>query len=403
MRQASPISCFVDMPGGEIPLDEAVAHTLLPMGRNGEDQGSEDSITFGGYFQAVGRILSENGFAIPMAGVRHLLGEELEVTQVREWRVIAEKHGAFYHPARLEAITDQGTAVMAVNVALSDAGRAAAKREYALLSGLHGEFGQSFVPAAYGWGHAPCPMGREGVVEAEAFFCQWYDAYCEFHLSRNPASQMQEIVVWDNTRGHFFLTPDQAAALYEKAAAILSYYYDPATFNQIFPWHHAAGDFVVRVLENCLDVRLITVRQYEGMIEADSPDLETRVEAALYFLVNLSLHMRLDRLDGTGDLVWAEAASVYPTLRGAFKGLALRGLDKGRDRDFAQALLAISRDLPAAYWERLCFQLIGACSPQSPDRHLLLAHGREHAQALVEALSKSKMDPFFVDKGAMLL
>ena len=69
--------------------------------------------------------------------------------------------------------------------------------------------------------------------------------------------------------------------------------------------------------ENNLDVRLITARQYLGMMEAEpETDLETRLEAALYFIANLTMHMRLDRLDGTGDLAWADAASVYPTLRG---------------------------------------------------------------------------------------
>lgn len=404
MSRTPSISYYVAMPGGELPLNDEVARTLLPMERSGRELPAEASVTFGGYFQSLGKMLSDNHFALPLAGVRHQLGEDAQADQVREWRVVAEKHGAFYHPARVEAVTDRGTALIAANVALSDSGIAAASREFEVLDSLGRGFSRSFTPAAYGKGRAPCLLSQGGVVEAEAFFCQWYEGYCEFHLSCNPASQAQEIVVWDNAHGHFFMKPCQAAALYEKAAAILAYYYDPGDFRQIFPWHHAAGDFVVKALQDDLDVRLITVRQYQGMLEAEGDtDPETRLEAALYFLVNLTMHMRLDRIDGVGDLAWADGASVYPTLRGAFQGFALRGLDAGQDPEFAAALLGICREMPREYWEELCFQLVAASSPQSPDRPFLLTRGGEHAQALVEAFFKSRKDPFFVDKGAVLL
>ena len=179
-------------------------------------QNSGKDVTFGSYFQALGEILAEDHFALPLTGIRHQLGEDMDASLVREWRVIAEKHGAFYHPARVEAATERGTALIAANVALSDTGRAAAEREFAVLASLKSGFSRSFAPMAYGKGHAPCQKNEGGVMEAEAFFCQWYKGYCEFHLSCNPAGPTQEIVVWDNARGHFFMTPRQAAVLYEK-------------------------------------------------------------------------------------------------------------------------------------------------------------------------------------------
>ncbi|ACL05982.1 conserved hypothetical protein [Desulfatibacillum aliphaticivorans] len=404
MSLAAPILFFAAMPGEVLPLTPEMAVTSLPSKRDGQSSASEGHATFGGYFQALGQMLAEDGFAIPMAGVKSQLGEDLEVSHVREWRVVAEKHGAFYHPARVEAVTERGTAVLAANVALSDPGRAAAEREYALLSALQKGRKQSFIPTPYGLDRTPCPLEGGGSTEAMALFCQWYAGYCEFHLSVNPESGKHGVIVWDNQGGHFFLDQSQAASLYEKAAAILSYYYDPENFRQIFPWHHAAGDFVVKVEDGVTDVRLITVRQYEGMIEAqDGADLESRVEAALYFLANLTMRMRLDRLDGVGDLVLAEDSEVFPCVRGIFQGLASREKESGEKGDFHSILLDICRELPQETWRNLCLELVEASSSQAPDRPLLLAHIEEHAQALVEAFSKSTGGPFFVDKGAVLL
>ena len=154
--------------------------------------------------------------------------------------------------------------VLAANVALSEAGRAAAEREFHLLSGLQEGREHSFIPAAYGLAGAPCTLANGESTEALAFFCQWCEGFCEFHLSVNPQSNDREIIVWDNADGHFFLDQNQTASLYEKTACILACYYDPDDFRQIFPWHHAAGDFVVKVWNGVPDVRLITVRQYQG-------------------------------------------------------------------------------------------------------------------------------------------
>jgi hypothetical protein len=43
---------------------------------------------------------------------------------------------------------------------------------------------------------------------------------------------------------------------------LLTAYYNIDTGEQIFPWHHAAGDFVVTPLAEGFPVKLIAVRGY---------------------------------------------------------------------------------------------------------------------------------------------
>lgn len=73
-------------------------------------------------------------------------------------------------------------------------------------------------------------------------------------------------------------------------------YYNAETFEQIFPWHHAAGDFVIKLQKNNMKMKLITVRQYAPMLEnknetaknnTDS-DIYLMLEAMLVFFLNLS-------------------------------------------------------------------------------------------------------------------
>jgi hypothetical protein len=105
---------------------------------------------------------------------------------------------------------------------------------------------------------------------------------------------------------------------------ILTAYYNPMTFEQIFAWHHAAGDFIVNIDQGRPEVKLITVRRYAPLFENIEPDPETVIQCLQIFLYNLSLRMRLDRLDGVGEMARAPDLVVKATVQGFFKGLNLQ-------------------------------------------------------------------------------
>jgi hypothetical protein len=159
------------------------------------------------------------------------------------------------------------------------------------------------------------------------FLGEWLNNYYEFHISRDPGDNQNKIAVWDSKRGNYFLTTNQSLNLYSQAAGILTRYYNLASLEQICSWHHAAGDFVICLENEKIDLKLITVRRYASTFK-NTDDLknaennaELILQVLLVFFLDLCLKMRLDRLDGVGDIVWADNTAVQGTLIGFLNAL----------------------------------------------------------------------------------
>jgi hypothetical protein len=137
-------------------------------------------------------------------------------------------------------------------------------------------------------------------------------------------------MVWDDVRGRFFLSIEQTKMLYARVSKILTGYYNLESFEQIFSWHHAAGDFVVRVENEKLDLRLVSVRRYEAIFgdqkNTQTPPVDPQriLQALLIYFLNLSIHIRLDRLDGIGEIVWSDSLAVEATLVGFLEALSVK-------------------------------------------------------------------------------
>jgi hypothetical protein len=236
------------------------------------------------------------------------------------------KHGAFYHPARLQvAVKDQRLSFV-VNVAASNHGHRTLSREVKALNRLNDQRPFGWFPTVYSFTSDELPM----------FLGDWFDGFHEFHLTRRPGSDNPAIVVWDGAAVPCLLSETQTAGLYRNAAMILTASYDPISACQIFPWHHAAGDFVVRVKEEGVSVRLITVRDYVPMpgCAAEPDDERSILDALVVFFIHLSLRIRLDRLDGVGEMVWASDRCLAPMVDGFFMGLDLTARMSGFPETF---------------------------------------------------------------------
>ena len=151
---------------------------------------------------------------------------------------------------------------------------------------------------------------------------EWLAGYHEWHASDDPGSGDRKIHLWDYENGYRFLSDVESYELLLQAATILTCYYDQASFRQIYPWHHGAGDFVAKAEPDAISVKLITARQYEPLVQFDQAEEADRLVATIQFLLNLALRMRLDRLDGVGEPVWLEAFAVHSAIDGFFAGLA---------------------------------------------------------------------------------
>lgn len=329
-------------------------------------------VTHGEYFEAVRRYLQNEG-----AG--HLdaaLAAAAPTSPPVAIDVILEKHGEFYHPARIRVATADQTYPLALNVAVTPAGIECMQNETDALRRVAPRLPEGVLPRVYGWSPVETPGGF-GIYLAD-----WFADHHEFHLSIDPRDGVQKMIVWDTDRTPFFLDADLTAAVYRQTAYLLTRAYDPAATTQIYPWHHASGDFILRPQGAEVAVKLITVRQYAstlGAKDASELDAESRLMAAMVFFANLTLRNRLDRLDGTGDLAWADDMAVAATVAG-FK----RAMDEAEDP--LLDLPPLLRSYTVEDWAAL----LGAVGAQyrlmSGEQALLDRHIPDHAASLRTAV-----------------
>lgn len=355
------------------------------MSRQQQPNDSGICVSHGYYFTAVRNFLEKGRSEIIISAVSQHMHREVTSQEIEEIRIFLEKHGEFYHPARIETVL-HGTAIpFVLNVAISDSGKNFIQREYGLLKQLDEDFPCSFLPKVYGQGCVSMTGDEIGM-----FLGEWFQGYNEFHISLDPEDEKHKIVVWDHEHGNFFLTTDQATNFYRQAARILTCYYNVETFEQISSWHHAAGDFVLKCRNDSIDVKLITVRQYRPMFENDSgnenPDAELILEALMVFFLNLAIRMRLDRLDGVGEIVWSDNIALKGTLNGFFEGLALKPLislfSEPLADCFQKHLLACSR----IDFLDLNLSIVETYHPQAPEVPVIRRHLKKHVDNLYNAI-----------------
>lgn len=327
--------------------------------------------TYGDYFEAARDFLLSTGSARLAAG-----GEPQNID------VRLEKHGAFYHPGRVTLSFAGERRHFVLNVAATAAGLAAIQAEYRHLQQLGAKYPVAFLPRVYAFGQSV--PGRKPPLAM--FLGEWFEGFHEFHLSRHPAAADVGLKVWDAAGGDYFLPPTQAPALYRQAAKILTTYYNLETSEQIFAWHHAAGDFVVRSRGGGPELKLVTVRRYAPLFPDLEPEAGTLFEALLLFTLNLSVRMRLDRYDGVGDVAWAPEASVAATLEGVLQGLALQARIGVAPSEVGTIFTAYLKQLTAGAIGGRLQALVARFDPKLPELETVVAGLEAHAAQFVSAV-----------------
>ena len=185
-----------------------------------------------------------------------------------------------------------------------------------------------------------------------------------------------------------------SADLYRQAARILTYYYNVESFEQILSWHHAAGDFVVRIDNADLDIKMISARAYAPLFtnlshpKNGEKDVELILQALLIFFLNLSIRMRLDRYDGVGDIVWADRMAVQCTFDGFFDGLASKP---------TVASMPDSIDRCFRYYLSVCSQedlfdlskgVLKTFHRRAPEVQIVTHHLKEHVEELSRVIGQ---------------
>jgi hypothetical protein len=321
-------SFFISHSKEPVTADSRIWHEPIPLRLDAliKDDGDEESVSHAAYFRAARMFLEANSFEVITRAVSRQLDRNVKAPDIEEIRVCLEKHGEFYHPSRIETIVYQQQLSFVLNVALSETGRRFIEAEFHLLNRLNTEQPLHYLPQAYGFGRAVEAGGQKFAM----FLGQWFDGYHEFHISIDPVDKTPKIMVWDDARDRFFLSVEQTQTLYARVSKILTAYYNLESFEQIFSWHHAAGDFIVRIENEKLDLRLVTVRRYAAIFEKQkniqTPPVDPQqiLQALLIFFLSLSIHMCLDRLDGIGKMVWSDSVAAEATLIGFLEALSIK-------------------------------------------------------------------------------
>ncbi|MCF8125180.1 MAG: hypothetical protein K9J51_03030 [Desulfotignum sp.] len=304
-----------------MPLSGDIAHNRPQVGeqnsRSGKntDQNYPGEFTVGDYFLAARSVLTQNRGRLLARAVEALCGS---CGPINSLDICLVKHGAFYHPLKIKVETQVFPPVyLVLNGAVKDPGVSLIKTEYRFLNQLARQVVPCFIPRVFGADTICCDKG-----ETAFFLGQWFEGFFEFHVTRT--SRGTQVAVWEDDGTRVVISWEQAARIYEKIAYILTLYYDICTGHEIHPWHHAAGDFVVASTEDSFAVRLITVRGFGPLTEmasASSAQGVKQLTCMLFYFLNLTLRMRLDRLDGTGPVVFLPQTVLDATIKGMLEAL----------------------------------------------------------------------------------
>ncbi|BBO89970.1 hypothetical protein [Desulfosarcina ovata] len=293
---------------------------------------SSTAITYQDYFSAVSSFCLADDARRLLAAASRCLERPVSLAELSDISVFLVKHGAFYHPSRLQVDVAGRPLAFVLNVAASADGLASLPLEIQALSRLNAQRPFGWLPEIYDHATMTLPAGKPIAM----FLGSWFNGYHEFHLTRSPGHDDDAIGVWDGATVPRQLTADQTADLYREATMILTACYDPITTRHIFPWHHAAGDFVVNPSKNRPSVRLITVRGLPPITDLapEAMDEAAILESLFVFFIHTSLRMRLDRLDGVGAVAWVPDACLIPMIEGFFQGLDLTARLSGFPESF---------------------------------------------------------------------
>jgi hypothetical protein len=272
-------------------------------------------MSLGHYFESIHRFVLDEKWDNLVAVLNESTQKEIDPENIRQVLIRSEKHGALYHLASIEVLASGVQRKFALSTGVSKRGKDWLNHEFEVIRDLNHATNLPYLPRVYFKGEVTCRTGNEGETMVMSL-AEWFGDYHEWHLSMNEKEGGQQILIWDQAKGYGYASMQESHKIYREASKILTLYYDTRTFSQIYPWHHGAGDFVVKREQGEIEVRLTTARKYEPvMVFMEEAQINPLV-ALIYFFLNLTLQMRLDKLDGTGDVTFSreDLSSILDSL-----------------------------------------------------------------------------------------
>lgn len=335
-------------------------------------------ITIGDYFCAACRFLSENNFLLLKKGLAAVFKKSAPTDQIDRINIFLEKHGAFYHPMKVHVILNEGQSCSFVlNGAVSKPGLSLMEKEVQLITGLNKTYSKSYLPQVFGIDFIQTDKGVIGF-----FLGEWFEGYKEFHITEDRGER--QVVIWESNGSCNYISEDRALLFYREISRILTYYYNIETFEQIFPWHHAAGDFIVRQEDGRVDVRLITVRGYSPLTEFSAQENDKKVHilpSLMFFFLNLTVRMRLDRLNGTGKTILLGKKIIMAAVDGFLHALDEKSLVYGYG-ELGKSFMEFFRQFSLEQVTGLLENILESCHPEPSEMAMTEENLESHCRTL---------------------
>jgi hypothetical protein len=375
------INLFRSVPRGTARFDERLLKSFIPLVRPTVGNRANSGISYQAYMEGIRRFILERwDFFLEIASAE---GFDKEIDTID---IIAEKHGSHYHPSRIVVKTQEERFAFVANVALTEVSRKLLEHEFRLFGRLHKKIPTDFIPRVYLLDEAALGESITDNYRALIMLGEWFEGFHEFHLSAGAEGEPVRTILWDTNNGYAFLSDQEAAQIYYQASFILTTFYDPETFEEIFPWHHASGDFVASRESGQIACKLITVRQYAPRLEFYERSSENQVAALTLFLANLTVRMRLDRLDGVGETVWAGDHSVEATINGFLDALSRKVENRTCDTELSTHFLKTMRQVSPAELTEVFRSVVESYNPAAPDVPVIRDNLAEHILEVYKAI-----------------
>ncbi len=368
-----PVRFLRASPGGPVPFEPELLDSRIPTENPVQSGVLQAGCLYRTYLLRIKQfILHHSKVLADVLEAKGLVGPAQSLD------IISEKHGSNYHPSRI-AVHCAGSAFsLVVNVAITERGKLRVKEDFRLLANLRGKYGTDWVPRGYVMGEQVACDERDHDPPMLMFLAEWFDGYHEFHLSAREGNKALQTVLWDMDQGYAVLGEDETHEVFRQVALILTSFYDTETFEEIYPWHHASGDFVVARQTGRIDVRLITVRQYAPRPVFAEDSEENRILALELFFANLTFRNRLDRLDGVGAVAWAGEQCIRATTQGFLDGMTRKIASGDCDPELFVRFLETMKSLPLNELADLFHAAVESYDSAAPDTPVVREHLVDH-------------------------
>lgn len=335
------ISYWFSSPAGDVPVDsETLGRPFIV-----EPLQNHPFMALGDFFHLVTHFILGKAGPFITSVLSSSWGRDVTLDDIDHIIMRYEKYGTLYQIVSAEVVSGSLKAKFAVSAAVTPAARESITTEYNLLSYIDMMTGLSYLPRTFCINSED--IEKDGETDTVILtLAEWFEGYHEWHFSRDDAGRDQ-IVIWDTGRGNRPASDQEAYTIIEEASKILTLYYNVDTYERIIPWHHGAGDFVVKTGDGKVDVRLVTVRGYESIATPGNENIDPS-RALLLFFLELVTKMRMDKSEGMGDTTWAGSTFVKAAVEGfahAIKAKETQGRSGSlKVEDVVTSLRALTQD-----------------------------------------------------------